>query len=464
MHTSSQEENLEYQNHRTAPLLKDLSAEALYRANVDCKQALRRLKKTRRYNFISEGPSPYADPEFEEEAELNRALRNVSLNTGPLPFDKNSRKPRNGIKSKAKKNGIGGRANLGKLGIELASMLNDSIVLDCHDPNYDSEQEETVKLVKSEPRFGKASFEERAEIYLKEFYEHGQVDEIIAVLKESNLDAKFRVLLPYMALTMAMERHSQHCEMTSRLLAASTSSVLQLEDVRQGFDKALMELADLTLDAPSAPEILGRFIARAVADDVLPPKYVQSYKGKLTCPFAVRAMAEAENLLLIKHSYTRLDHVWGFGGAHHPNKLLLKRVKLLLQEYLSSNDMNEATRCVRELDAPHFHHELVYQAVLMVLERSSAEVCSRIGKLLSYWCNAVIVTVDQLTMGIRRIYDDLDDISLDVPNASALLERFLLLNRRIVPRELLKAMPDNSRKRFVSEGDALLFKENPFPH
>ena len=169
---------------------------------------------------------------------------------------------------------------------------------------------------------------------------------------------------------------------------------------------------------------------------------MQSYKGRLTCPFAVRAMAEAENLLLIKHSYTRLDHVWGVGGAHHPNKLLLKRVKLLLQEYISANDMTEATRCVRELDAPHFHHELVYQAVLMVLERSSAEVCSRIGKLLTYWCNAVIVTVNQLTMGIRRIYEDLDDIRLDVPNAAALLERFLLLNRRIVPRELLKAMPD----------------------
>lgn len=144
MHTSSQEENLEYQNHRTAPLLKDLSAEALYRANVDCKQALRRLKKTRRYNFIAEGPSQCVDPEYEEEAELDRALRNVSLNTGPLPFDKNSRKSRNGIKNKPKKNGFGGRGNLGKIGAELAAMLNDSLVLDCHDPNYDSEQDVSI--------------------------------------------------------------------------------------------------------------------------------------------------------------------------------------------------------------------------------------------------------------------------------------------------------------------------------
>jgi len=467
MHPSSQEENLEYENHRTAPLLKDLSAEALYRSNVDCKQALRRLKKTRRYNFISDGPLHCdVDPE-EEEERVQMALQNVCLNTGPLPFDKNSKKSRNGIKNKPKKNGMGGRARLGKLGAELAMMLNDSLVLDCHDPNYDSEQDEAIKLERSEPKFTKASFEERVKTYLKEFYEHGQIEEIITALKEVNLNAEFRVLLPYLALNMAIDRHSQHCEMTSRLLASASGNVLSSDEVRLGFDQVLEELSDLTLDAPSAPEILGRFIARAVADDLLPPKYVQSYKGKLTCPFAVRAMAEAENLLLIKHSYTRLDHVWGVGGAHHPNKLLLKRVKLLLQEYISSNDMNEATRCVRELDAPHFHHELVYQALLMVLEQSSAEVCSRIGKLLTYWSNAVIVTVDQMTKGIKRIYDDLDDIRLDVPNAAALLERFLVLNRKIVPRALLRSMADKSRKRFVSEGDALLFKfkeDDPFSH
>lgn len=463
MHTSSQEENLEFQNHRTAPLLKELSAEALYRANVDCKQALRRLKKTRRYNFVSDSPLAF---EMDPEVEMERALQTMSLNTVPIgPYEKNSRKSRNGVKNKPKKNGIGGRARLDKISAELALMLNDSLVLDCHDPNYDSEQDEGVKLERSEPQYTKAGFEERVETYLKEFYEHGQVDEILAALKEVDLNADFRALLPFLALTLAMERHSQHCEMTSRLLAASINDVLSVEDIRKGFDKTLRELPDLTLDAPAAPEILGRFIARAVADDVLPPKYVHSYKGRLTCPLAVRAMAKAENLLLIKHAYTRLDHVWGLGGAHLPNKLLLKRVKLLLLEFLSSNDKNEATRCVRELDAPHFHHELVYQALLLVLERSSAEVCRRIGRLLTYWCNAVIVSVDQLTTGIKRIYDDLDDIRLDVPNAAAILERFLLLHRRIVPRALLQAMPDTSRKRFVSEGDALLLKEDgPFLH
>ena len=33
----------------------------------------------------------------------------------------------------------------------------------------------------------------------------------------------------------------------------------------------------------------------------------------------------------------------------------------LLKEYMDSGDLNEAMRCLQELDVPHFHHELVYQ-------------------------------------------------------------------------------------------------------
>ena len=42
-----------------------------------------------------------------------------------------------------------------------------------------------------------------------------------------------------------------------------------------GFDILLQQLDDLSLDTPNASEILGNFIARAIADDCLPPAYVQ---------------------------------------------------------------------------------------------------------------------------------------------------------------------------------------------
>jgi hypothetical protein len=52
------------------------------------------------------------------------------------------------------------------------------------------------------------------------------------------------------------------------------------------FEELLKNLPDLVLDTPDAATVLGNFIARAVADDCLPPKFVQICKDKVTCDHA----------------------------------------------------------------------------------------------------------------------------------------------------------------------------------
>ena len=42
-------------------------------------------------------------------------------------------------------------------------------------------------------------------------------------------------------------------------------------------------------------------------------------------------------------------------------KYLVKKIVLLLKEFLCSGDIEEATLCLKELEVPHFHHELVYE-------------------------------------------------------------------------------------------------------
>lgn len=37
------------------------------------------------------------------------------------------------------------------------------------------------------------------------------------------------------------------------------------------------------------------------------------------------------------------------------------QMNLLLKEYLTSGDVLEAEHCLRDLEVPHFHHELVYE-------------------------------------------------------------------------------------------------------
>nr|CAD7416540.1 unnamed protein product [Timema cristinae] len=187
----------------------------------------------------------------------------------------------------------------------------------------------------------------------------------------------------------------------------------------------LKNLSDLILDTPDAPTVLGNFIARAIADDCLPPKFVQSYKDKVECDHARQALLRADTLLSMKHGLVRLDNVWGVGGGLRPVKYLVRQMNLLLQEYLSSGDLHEAQRCLMDLEVPHFHHELVYEAVVMVIEAISGQVEEAMCRLLKILSSAIIITPDLMERGFLRVYEDMPDICLDVPLAYTVLERFV---------------------------------------
>ncbi|VEL43634.1 unnamed protein product [Protopolystoma xenopodis] len=60
-------------------------------------------------------------------------------------------------------------------------------------------------------------------------------------------------------------------------------------------------------------------------------------------------------------------------------------------------------------------------------------------------------------MGVKRIYSELPEIQIDLPTAYVTLERFLVQSLELgyVPKKLAGEMPTKSRRRFVSEGDAL---------
>lgn len=49
-----------------------------------------------------------------------------------------------------------------------------------------------------------------------------------------------------------------------------------------GFNMLLDELGELSLDTPDAAEVLGNFMARAVADDCIPPVYITHSASEMT--------------------------------------------------------------------------------------------------------------------------------------------------------------------------------------
>lgn len=146
---------------------------------------------------------------------------------------------------------------------------------------------------------------------------------MIYALEELNLDEReYQVLV--IAVSMAMEKKSSHREMTSVLISDFYNRVFYEEDIERGFDILLNSLPELVLDTPGAPVILGNFIARAVADDCIPPAYVNRHLESVISDQAgdhkKQALEHASALLNMKHGLVRLDSVWGITGGMRPVK------------------------------------------------------------------------------------------------------------------------------------------------
>lgn len=181
----------------------------------------------------------------------------------------------------------------------------------------------------------------------------------------------------------------------------------------------------------------------------------------------------------------KLDVIWGQEiGGMRPVQSLVSRIQLLICEYISSGDIEEATRCLNELEVPHLHHHLIYEGIIKALEDMNERTLKLIAELFEYLYKTVVVTVDQLTIGFNQVYEELEEISIDVPLAYPILEKlgklriiyfhlkfnpnfilFFLVKsvakcESFLPKDLVKNCPkqQRGRKRVLSENSGR-FKE-----
>ncbi|XP_076841171.1 programmed cell death protein 4b [Brachyhypopomus gauderio] len=417
---------------------------AVHEARLKAK-AKRRLRKT------SSRDSGRGD----SLSDTGDAVRSVAPPTSPKGkvLDRRSRQGKG--RGLPKKGGAGGKGVWGTPG----QVYVDEREVDVRDPNYDEDQEncvyETVVLPLDEDAFART-----VTPIVKEYFEHGDANEVVEMLSELNLGA-MRSEVPLLTVSLAMEARASHRELTSRLLVHLCGRVLACSEVESAFHKVLRELPELVLDTPTAPQLVGQFIARAVADQILPANFVDGYKGRVDCPHTRAALDRAAVLLkMSREAGLRIDNLWGLGGGQRPVNQLIKEVNLLLKEYVLSGDVTEAERCLRDLEVPHFHHQFVYEAIVMVLESSGDAALRMIMKLLKSLSDSSVITVDQMRKGYERVYVDIADINIDVPCAYSLLEDFVdqSFSAGVIDKKLRDLCPSRGQKRSVSEGDAVCVK------
>lgn len=258
-------------------------------------------------------------------------------------------------------------------------------------------------------------------------------------------------------VSVAMDRHDKEKEMAAVLLSALYADTIEPPQVHKGFIKLLISADDLIVDIPDAVDVLALFIARAVVDDILPPAFLTKALNFLpedSKGLEVIKRAEKGYLSAPLHAEI-IERRWA-GNKNKTVEDVKGRINNLLTEYISSGDKKEAYRCIKDLNVPFFHHEIVKRTIIMAMENQQSR--RRLLDLLKVAAEEGLINSSQISKGFSRIIDIIDDLSLDIPNANKMLQALIseAASDGWLSASSLKPLPPG--KKVIGDGVAKAFK------
>ncbi len=220
-------------------------------------------------------------------------------------------------------------------------------------------------------------------------------------------------------VSMSLDKGDRERELVSKLFSALFPDILSSNTVGKGFERLFEIVDEIEKDAPAVKTIVATFLARAVVDEVLPPSFLAD---SVVCNLGGEMVEHAKIMLSRDHAGAKLERSWGPGDGR-PVEDMKIAVDQILQEFLLSGDRDEATRCLEEMRAPHFYHEIVKRAVINALDAEEAKQ-EQMSELLAALFKKEVLSPQQASRGFNRLYLLLPDLVLDTPAAGAMLEKF----------------------------------------
>eukprot|EP01038_Epipyxis_sp_PR26KG_P007629 gene7629-10386_t len=323
--------------------------------------------------------------------------------------------------SKDRKEGSTGRV------IDDGSFYEDPSALDERDPNYDSEEDtgdiRVPALLRDRYNIGKSkltltSYKRLVEPIITEFFSSDDIGNVADSLIE--IDApEYSYEFVKRLINMSLDRNDREKESVSRLLNELYPDILSSNVIGKGFERLFEIVDEIEIDCPSARVILSTYLARAVMDEVLPPSFLND---AVICNLGGDIVEHAKRMLSRDHAGAMLEKIWGPGDGR-PVEEMKVVVDQLIEEFLLSNDLSEAIRCVVEINAPQFLHEIVKRAVNNVMDKDRVKH-EEISGLFKHLSVNEILTTQQAVKGFNRLHHMLPDISLDTPAAKEILHGF----------------------------------------
>ncbi|CAN0381768.1 unnamed protein product [Ectocarpus sp. 12 AP-2014] len=261
-------------------------------------------------------------------------------------------------------------------------------------------------------------FKRRLKTIIEEYFLSEDVSEVLRSVKELKSPA-YHYEIVKRGINMSIDAKDHERELVSKLLSDAYPDILSSREVCKGFERLFEMIDDIQLDAPNARTLVASFLARAVADEIIPPSVL---RNAAFLSLGGEIVKGARRLLSRDHVLSRLEHVWGPGDGR-PVEELKVAIDQLLVEYLLSRQQDEAAACVKELDCRLFHHEIVKRAVKTALDKTDDDRTA-MSSLLAYLNKNEVISDEQSKKGFDRLHEILPDLVLDTPAAPSLLTKF----------------------------------------
>jgi len=262
------------------------------------------------------------------------------------------------------------------------------------------------------------AFKNFAADVIQEYFVSCDIDEVRNSLMEANCPI-YHYDLVKRSISMSLDKGSKEKELVSKLLSNLYPVFFTMEDIHQGIQCLLENKDDLLLDLPHGEKEIGTFIARGVQDEIIAPSFLVSCQND---NLGGEIIEHSKSLLSREHMGARLEHCWGPGDGRKTTELKVS-IDLLLEEYLLSENYEEAKDCVKELKSPFYYHEVVKRGINLSLDKREEDRL-KISALFNHLYEEEVVSGEQFKKGFDRIFALVPELVLDIPLALKYLDEF----------------------------------------
>eukprot|EP00401_Gymnodinium_catenatum_P015268 CAMPEP_0117510034 /NCGR_PEP_ID=MMETSP0784-20121206/27782_1 /TAXON_ID=39447 /ORGANISM="" /LENGTH=480 /DNA_ID=CAMNT_0005305659 /DNA_START=99 /DNA_END=1541 /DNA_ORIENTATION=+ len=279
-------------------------------------------------------------------------------------------------------------------------------------------------------REGLQKFKAWANACLEEYFVAKSVEEVRISAQEKGM-WEYRHEFVKKAILVAFDRAAADVRVDGSLDATIVllahlhrCETLSKDDIYWGTIRMLGTIEDVMLDCPTAPDLATDFLCAAVVEELISVPFLKRCRLLRTGgPSAKSVLEEVERKF---PEYTR---------AHIGEQDFKAELRQTILEYFDANDKDEVRKVVQEMQplGDERAGELVRKVCVFAMERSGEE-CDLALNLLEFLHKHEEIESLQLAAGFEQIYERMDDLILDVPDALEMVESFV---RQARQRQLL---------------------------